>query len=124
MRSPSGKTAVTVLATCSFDCSGLIRQFVGHVDRTSTREYPFPSTWYSNAFRIAADASLMRFVSYSACRVTYAGASGYQYEAAAVMDCLRAGQTESDVMPLDESLAIMEVMDELRAQWGLAYPGE
>jgi predicted dehydrogenase len=50
--------------------------------------------------------------------------SGYQYQASAVMDCIRNGQTESDVMPLDESLSIMRVMDELRAQWDLRYPGE
>jgi len=46
------------------------------------------------------------------------------YEADEVMACLRAGKTESDVMPLDESLAIMETMDELRRQWGLKYPVE
>ena len=40
------------------------------------------------------------------------------------MACLRAGKTESDVMPLDETLSIMETMDQLRAQWGLRYPQE
>ncbi len=50
--------------------------------------------------------------------------SGYQYEAVAVMDGIRAGRTESPIMPLDETLAIMRVMDDLRAQWGLRYPGE
>ncbi len=49
---------------------------------------------------------------------------GYQFEAQAVMDCLRAGKTESERMPLDESLAVMKTMDEIRAQWGLTYPGE
>ncbi|MGC9357150.1 MAG: Gfo/Idh/MocA family protein, partial [Anaerolineae bacterium] len=38
--------------------------------------------------------------------------------------CLRAGKTESDIMPLDESLAIMRTMDEIRAQWDLTYPME
>ncbi len=46
------------------------------------------------------------------------------YEADEVMACLRAGKTESDVMPLDESLAIMETMDEIRSQWRLKYPVE
>jgi len=27
-------------------------------------------------------------------------------------------------MPLDETLAIMETMDRVRAQWGLRYPME
>ena len=50
--------------------------------------------------------------------------NGYQYEAAEVMACLRAGKLESDLMPLDETLSIMETMDTIRAQWGLRYPGE
>jgi predicted dehydrogenase len=50
--------------------------------------------------------------------------NGYYYEAAEVMDCLRAGKLESDVMPLDETLAIVQTMDEIRAQWGLRYPME
>lgn len=52
------------------------------------------------------------------------GGNGYQYQASAVMNCLRTGQTESEIMPLDETLSIMRVMDTLRAQWGLRYPGE
>ncbi len=55
--------------------------------------------------------------------IPFAG-NGYNYEAREVMACLRAGKTESDVMPLDETLAIMETMDQLRAQWGLRYPQE
>ena len=50
--------------------------------------------------------------------------NGYNYEAAELMRCLRAGEHESAVMSLDESLAIMETMDAIRAQWGLAYPME
>jgi predicted dehydrogenase len=42
---------------------------------------------------------------------------GYTHEAMEVMQCLEAGERESPIMPLDESLAIMEVMDELRAIW-------
>jgi predicted dehydrogenase len=50
--------------------------------------------------------------------------NGYSYEATEVMDCLRAGKLESDLMPLDETLAIMRTMDHIRAQWGLRYPME
>jgi predicted dehydrogenase len=50
--------------------------------------------------------------------------NGYNYEAAEIGSCLRAGRIESTVMPLDESLAIMRTMDKLRAEWGLRYPGE
>jgi len=50
--------------------------------------------------------------------------SGYQYEAAEFMKCLREKKLESEIMPLDESLTIMKTMDSLREQWGLRYPGE
>ncbi|MDQ3250366.1 MAG: Gfo/Idh/MocA family oxidoreductase, partial [Chloroflexota bacterium] len=51
-------------------------------------------------------------------------ANGYNYEAAEVANCVRAGKLESDIMPLDESLSIMQTMDAIRAQWGLRYPME
>src|SRR5258708_32154904 len=50
--------------------------------------------------------------------------SGFNYEVEEVGDCLRSGKLESDIIPLDESLAIMRTMDTLRAQWGLKYPME
>ena len=50
--------------------------------------------------------------------------NGYNYEAAEVGRCLRVGLKESDVMPLDETLVLMELMDSIRAQWGLSYPME
>lgn len=49
---------------------------------------------------------------------------GYVYEAAEASSCIRAGKLESEIMPLDESLAIMRTMDTIRAQWGLRYPME
>jgi predicted dehydrogenase len=51
-------------------------------------------------------------------------ANGYTYEAAEVHRCLREGKLESDMMPWEESIAIMETMDRLRGQWGLRYPME
>lgn len=50
--------------------------------------------------------------------------SGFQFEAEAASADILAGRKESGVIPLDESLAIMGTMDELRRQWGLTYPGE
>ncbi len=50
--------------------------------------------------------------------------NGYQFEAMEVMKCLRAGQLESRLMPLDETLAIMKTLDTIRARWGLKYPME
>jgi predicted dehydrogenase len=50
--------------------------------------------------------------------------TGYQFEAAHVMNCLREGRTESPVMPLEESRAFLRTMDALRATWGVEYPCE
>ena len=50
--------------------------------------------------------------------------NGYNYEAAEVMRCLRESKLESDLMRLDESMEIMNVMDRIRDQWGLRYPME
>jgi len=49
---------------------------------------------------------------------------GYQFEAIEVMRCLREGLTESPVMPLGESLTIMQTMESLLRQWGVKYPSD
>lgn len=51
-------------------------------------------------------------------------ATGYAFEAEEVGRCLLEGRTESSVISLDESLAIMKLLDEVRGQWGLKYPTE
>ncbi len=50
--------------------------------------------------------------------------SGYEYEFLECMQAVREGRTESASMPLAESVHMMEVMDSIRAQWGLVYPME
>lgn len=55
--------------------------------------------------------------------IPYVG-GGMNYEAQEVAACLAAGKTESDIMPLDETLSIITTLDTLRAQWGLKYPME
>jgi predicted dehydrogenase len=50
--------------------------------------------------------------------------NGYPHEAVEVMECLRAGRTESRHMPLDETLRIMRTLDAIRSEWGLKYPGD
>ncbi|KAJ5792218.1 uncharacterized protein N7503_008196 [Penicillium pulvis] len=47
---------------------------------------------------------------------------GMYWEADEVARCLRDGKLESEGMPWEESLVIMEVMDEVRRQGGLKYP--
>jgi predicted dehydrogenase len=50
--------------------------------------------------------------------------NGYVHQAIEAQRCFLAGMTESPVMPLDESLALMAVMDEARRQIGLRYAAD
>jgi hypothetical protein len=50
--------------------------------------------------------------------------NGYQFEATEAAQCIKAGRLESPVMPLDESLRIMETLDTIRQRIGLTYPME
>ncbi len=50
--------------------------------------------------------------------------NGYEYEFQEAVRCIEAGKTESDSMPWSETVRVMEMMDALRAQWGLKYPQE
>lgn len=50
--------------------------------------------------------------------------AGYAFEIEEVGRCLNQGLLESPVITLDESLKIMKLMDEIRAQWGFKYPFE
>ena len=50
--------------------------------------------------------------------------NGYNYEAREVARCLGEGLKESAVTPLDETVALMRILDEIRAQIGLKYPME
>jgi hypothetical protein len=49
---------------------------------------------------------------------------GYGPEVAEVERCLRAGETESPTMPLDETVAILELLDGARAQLGARYAAD
>ena len=50
--------------------------------------------------------------------------NGYHYEGQAVMDSLDQNHIEHPLMPLDETLEIMETLDLIRRQTGVVYPGE
>lgn len=52
------------------------------------------------------------------------GHNGYEYEAIEAMKCIRAGQTESTLIPLDQSLEISKIVNEIRKDWEFAFPGE
>ncbi|MDA7936512.1 Gfo/Idh/MocA family oxidoreductase [bacterium] len=47
-------------------------------------------------------------------RLPYGG-NAYQYQAQEVAECVAAGKIESDIMPLDHSVAVLEIIGQLRA---------
>jgi len=49
--------------------------------------------------------------------------SGHHYEASHVMECLDAGLTESELMPLGFSLQLMKTLDRIRRETGIVFPG-
>lgn len=77
-------------------------------------------TWYApTSFRVtASDGTVLE---------TYTSdieGRGMQFQALAAERLVAAGTIEGDILPIDESVAIMEVMDEIRAQVGVRYPQE
>jgi len=50
--------------------------------------------------------------------------NGYEYEFAEAVRCIREGKLESDSMPMDRTIQVMEIMDSLRKSWGIVYPQE
>jgi len=50
--------------------------------------------------------------------------NGFNYEAKAAMEDIRAGRIENVIMPHADSLAIAEISDKLRNDWGLKYPAD
>jgi predicted dehydrogenase len=47
--------------------------------------------------------------------------TGYTYEAEEAATGVRSGRTESDLIPMTDTLAVMQVLDECRRQIGLSY---
>ncbi|MGR6974215.1 Gfo/Idh/MocA family protein [Streptomyces cynarae] len=50
--------------------------------------------------------------------------NSFRHEAVEVMRALRAGDTESPLVPLDGTLAVMRTLDVIRDHIGVRYPGE
>ena len=50
--------------------------------------------------------------------------SGYEFQFAESVACIAAGKLESDSMPMEDTIYVMEFMDDLRRQWNMVYPQE
>lgn len=55
--------------------------------------------------------------------MAYSG-NGYTHEIEEVHQCLRSGKTESDLLPLSNSLKLAKIMDQVKAAIGLNYSTE
>jgi predicted dehydrogenase len=78
------------------------------------------AVWYSPAVVVVRDArgdEIERFDQPVSGR-------GMQYQAAEMERLVASGSTSSPLMPPEESVAVMETMDRVRALIGLRYPGE
>jgi predicted dehydrogenase len=48
----------------------------------------------------------------------------FTFEIVHAMECIHQKKYQSDILPLDKTTAMMTLMDTIRSQWGLKYPGE
>ena len=47
---------------------------------------------------------------------------GFEYQVQASIDAIREGKIETPCMPHAETLHIMQMLDDLRSEWGVRYP--
>lgn len=50
--------------------------------------------------------------------------NGFIYQVEEVVSCIKEGKTESSIIPVQETIDIMKLMDDMRAEWGFKYPFE
>jgi predicted dehydrogenase len=100
------KSALRMNMTCSARVSGA----------EGVIEVP-PLMHCPNAIRILSAAGI------DDVDASYEG-NGLRFEIDEVHRCLADGMTESDVMPLEETLALAGTLDDIRRQIGLVFPGE
>jgi predicted dehydrogenase len=48
----------------------------------------------------------------------------FTFEISHAMECMHHNKQQSDILSLDKTTAMMTLMDTIRSQWGLKYPGE
>ena len=50
--------------------------------------------------------------------------NGFEYEIREVSRCVREGKTSSTVFPPEDSIATIQLMDQIRANWEMTFPYE
>lgn len=90
---------------------------VAHIVGTEAR-IDIDRVWYTpTSFRLTAPDGTVR--------EDYASdipGRGMQFQAQYAEGLIRAGRTDGDLLPFEESIAIMRVLDDVRAQLGVVYP--
>ena len=81
----------------------------------------FPPAYRPTKYRIIPNVEQGSTLEYKEVTEDIPG-HGMFWEADECYRCLRDGKKESDTMPLEETIVMMEVMDEVRKQNGLVYP--
>jgi len=113
MSHASGALSTTISASRS------VGPNTAHIIGTEAR-LDIDRVWYNaTSFRVVAPdgAVLEDYVSDIEGR-------GMQYQALAAERYIAAGLTDSELLPIDETVAIMETLDEVRELVGVRYPGE
>jgi dihydrodiol dehydrogenase / D-xylose 1-dehydrogenase (NADP) len=103
-----GKNAMAQLA-CSIHAKTPGAAIISGTKGTITIHAPF---WHGTSATLAVNGKK---------EVTITGETGYQFEAAEAMRCLKKNLLESNTVPLTDSIAIAECLDEIRCQIGLVY---
>ena len=82
----------------------------GRFDLPEGFHHPVTATWTSEGHVETIEAPVI--------------GSGLANEALEVMRCLRSGETESPLVPLDETVDLMRLMDDVRRQVGVVYAAD
>ncbi|MET7424805.1 Gfo/Idh/MocA family oxidoreductase [Dactylosporangium sp. NPDC005555] len=136
---PDGIQATGTMTTTGVDAqvSAVLRTGSAHgiISTTQTAASPTTASISGTAGRIELSGPFyqpqsVRFTDLagatreSAPPTTITGHEGLVHQAAHFAELLTTGATESPLLPLSETLSIMQTMDEIRRQIGLVYPNE
>jgi len=50
--------------------------------------------------------------------------TGFEYQIREVQSCVLSGKLQSDIRPPEHTIAVLDIMDSIRAQWGMSFPCE
>ena len=115
LRHPGGAQA---LLTCTLSSATPRRAWIAGTEGTIDVE---PTFYAPAAFTLSRrDGRVERFDSPP--EIAAGPGKGLRYQAMEVGLRVRGGELESPLLPLDETVSIMETLDEVRRQIGLIYP--